>query len=155
MTYHVDNEHLTKALETPAVMDVWFQLNLKQQRFFTAWLNNGFRAAEAYASAYGVFDRTVAASAAGRLLATKKMKTMREAIQEAQYLPVERAHQVQVDALESDDERIRLQAAKVIQERAKVLGVSPRDVINADNVQINNYTYNPGDLPGLLNMEDG
>lgn len=135
-------------LMTDEFLSVWVSLNERQQLFFVTWLNNGFRGAEAYAQVYDLTDRAQAGSYASRALSTSKFKKLREVVQQSLYMPIERAQQVEVDALEDPDPAIRLRAAKQLRERMAALAgpgkPGRKTEVNAENVQINQYGESGG-----------
>lgn len=143
------------SLLTEEFMKEWMTYNEKQQLFLVTWMSNGFHAADAWMKAYQYpEDRMyVASAAASRFLASDKVKKIRELISAAIYQPLERAMQVENEALNAFDWNVKLKAAKQIRERQQK--ISPFKINPADggttNVQINNYNVSNTVLDSLLN----
>lgn len=84
---------------TPELNAAWAKLDEKQQSFVLEWYTNGFNGTKAYLYAFKGTNENAANSSASRLLASANVYIIRQAIQATLKPPIERIHQVYLDAM--------------------------------------------------------
>jgi hypothetical protein len=131
----------------------WNQLDENHQLFFLTWMNNGFKASYAYQEVYKMANYHSAANAASKLLATDRMRKIRELLSAKLYEPLERCQAVEIECLDHPEAKIRLKAAKQIRDRVSALNppFKQNPGLGARNVQINNYNIRMKQLTTILN----
>ena len=87
---------------TPELTAAWNKLDEKQQSFLLEWYSNGFNGRKAYMQAYKTNNEDSANSAASRLLAGDNVYIIRQVIQATLKPPIERIHQVYLDAMAAE-----------------------------------------------------
>jgi hypothetical protein len=87
---------------TTELTTAWNKLDEKQKSFLIEWYTNGFHGTKAYQFAYKVNSEKVARANASRLLAHANVYVIRQAIQKSLKPPLERIHQVYVDAMSAE-----------------------------------------------------
>ena len=84
---------------TTELTTAWNKLDEKQKSFLLEWYSNGFHGTKAYMYAFRGTNENSANSGASRLLASDNIYVIRQAIQATLRPPVERIHQVYLDAM--------------------------------------------------------